>query len=1547
MEHSSRFRLNQKGPFTICAAIVLMLATAAPAQQDEGSTYFSLSSDRAVRPGETVQVRVNVTGVAKLHFRLYRVQDPVKFFGELPDPHHFGGRFTAAKTPRTLLERFARWRRDLRSDLRNFVRAQFSPGQRTEIRARMKKPTGTPAPSIKQSDPNIPAEYANIPILNSQQVVMVWEQPLSKTNRWEASTVPVHVRDKGVYVLEATDGKLRAYTLISVTDLAIITKAARRQLAVRLVNRVSGEPIDGGRVTLLHPGDSHVVAEGQTANGGIWSAQPPEPGSGGLVVVIKTRDDFAAAPVEEYALGTEDNAPVTGTVYTERPIYRPGNDVHFKAIARTDSNDGFVLPKDRQAEFEVTTPDGETLLKNKLNVSNMGTASGTVKLATGAATGYYSIRAKVDGGTLFGGFNVEEYRKPEFEVRVSAAEPRVRQGQAVQLTVDARYYYGEPVRQGKVHWTAKHNRHWSWFDPDDEDTFGGGADVEGQGEGGDQAREGTITLDDAGRAVINISPTRARFDENWWIEAEVTDTTGRMVSGAGGFLATQGNYQLQVNPTSYVSQPGQPAGIEVRTVDYDGNPVANVTFNALLESVNQQGGRQRIDQANGTTGADGKAAVSLTPPKGGLYSVTVTSSGGGSTVIDDTSLWVSGNGAWESQEERIQLVPDKRSYAPGETAHVLIATGVPKANVWISIECTGVLWTKLVRMDAPAQTVDIPVAANWAPNVFVDAVFIENSKLHRGTRMLKVPAVTKKLNVAIQPNQPQFEPGQPATYQVRTTDNQGRPVAAEVSLGVVDEAIYAIRKERGQDAYDVFYGRRWNRVQTESSLFYYFFGEAGQRAMPLARLRSTTAHAQLKPNRMAQPRIRKAFPDTAFWLADLKTNGDGNGQVRFNFPDALTTWRATAIGVTGDTKIGQSIQKTLVRKNVVFTMAPPRFFTQGDEVIVPVAVRNYLPESKRVQLSLDVKGATIVKGSAAAVEVASNGEHRVDFRLRIDDPNQVELLGKALTDVESDAMQLTIPVHPFGVPYQAAQTGVIGGDQTIHAQPRFEESATPQSRMLEVQLTPSASAAVFGALDYLITYPYGCTEQTMSSFLPNIIVSQAVNRLKIPAQMDEADLQRKVRAGLERLYDFQHDDGGWGWWKSDDSDVFMTAYVAAGLQMAKDAGYKVEGYRIENAATAVRKQFGKIEKGRSLDLIAWQLYTLAQLRQAREKDFELVWQQSPEFSPLGYALFGLAAVKANNHRLTDAIDHLEKMAVTTNDEVSWPAKRDLMLDFETDATPEATAYALKLLVAAKPGSHLVDGAARWLLAHRREGYYWDNTKRTAMVIYGLVDYLERSKELKPDFQARVTVNGKEVLNRTFGANDVFLAGPVSFRLPVGTDPANVTIEKHGAGKLYWSLISSMQLGTDRVMLPPSAQMNVRREYFRLRSNGRGYSMEPLSGNVESGDLIAVKLRAYAPGSKYVLIVDPLPAGAEAIQREDLLDIQGRSRSWLYWAERREIRDSQVSFLQSEIPKEGADLFYVMRITNGGTFRVSPPRIELMYQPGVVSAGDQKTLEVRQ
>ncbi|MDE3168323.1 MAG: alpha-2-macroglobulin, partial [Acidobacteriota bacterium] len=1000
------------------------------------------------------------------------------------------------------------------------------------------------------------------------------------------------------------------------------------------------------------------------------------------------------------------------------------------------------------------------------------TAAGTIHdefdLPASAALGNYNLQVRsADEAFMSGDFEVEEYKKPEYEVRVTPAKPRVLEGESAEAVIEARYFFGEPVAGAKVKYAVYRSRYYFplWYEPDDEEGAGDSdsADAADTDLGDEQVLEQEGVLDADGKLSVHFDTTLSprRNDYRYRIEARITDESRREITGRNAIVASYGSYLLNVQPDRYFVEPGAHIGVSVEARDYDARPVHARIHLELLHYDPRQPAKYDVRASQDVeTSEAGVAPADFTMPgEGGSYRIRATShTPENRDVQDESYLWVSGGSWGESMAGRktVQIIPDKKRYAPGDTAHVMIVTGEANTPVYVTIEGRALKARKLLRSTGATALFDVPLTAQDEPGLYIAAQFLRKGDLYSSVKYLKVPPDDHKLAIAITTDKPQYLPGDKAQYTLQVNDAAGRPVPrAELSLGVVDEAIYSIRRDTTQDPLSFFFGHEWNRVRTEDSMNFYFSGEAGKRRMQLAQLRPPSRLAQLKPERLVQPKVRKAFPDTAFWAADLTTDAAGRARARVDFPDSLTTWRATARGVTADTRVGAAITKTIVRKNLILRLAVPRFFVQGDEVTISALVHNYLATQKTARVSLDMTGLDVLDGATRDVPVPSRGEVRVDWRVRAQKVQSATVTGKALTDEESDALELTLPINTPGVKLGESRGGVAAAGQTAVFDLAFPDRIDAASRKLTVRISPSIAGSLFSAIEYLTTFPYGCVEQTMSSFLPNIIVTRAVSDLGVPADLEKAEVQTKIRAGLERLYNFQHEDGGWGWWETDESHPFMTAYVVAGLAQAKAAGVQVDPDRADRGAGWVRKVLRE-DPRLDADLRAYMAWAVAD-----RETMASLYEDRARLSPYGLALLGLALQNAGDARASGIADALQAAAQQDADQAWWPAARDPMLDFAADVTPETTAYAMKFLTRQNPQSPLLPKAALWLMNHRSQGWWWSTTKQTAMVIYGLTDYLKTTGELHPNLTAAVFVNDQPAFTRTFAAADAIGAPEVA------------------------------------------------------------------------------------------------------------------------------------------------------------------------------------------
>ncbi len=589
------------------------------------------------------------------------------------------------------------------------------------------------------------------------------------------------------------------------------------------------------------------------------------------------------------------------------------------------------------------------------------------------------------------------------------------------------------------------------------------------------------------------------------------------------------------------------------------------------------------------------------------------------------------------------------------------------------------------------------------------------------------------------------------------------------------------------------------------------------------------------------------------------------------------------------------------------------------------------------------------------VPVPSRGTVKVDYSVRVLDVDSAKVLGKALTDVESDAMELTLPVVPFGVKLAVAKSGSVAGagNSDVTEQLTFPAGAESRTRQVSIELTPSIAGAIFGALDFLTSYPYGCTEQTMSSFLPNVLVADAMKKLGVGTNVDPQKLNKQVQAGLDRLYQYQHPDGGWGWWQTDDSQPFMTAYVLAGLAQAKSAGYDVEQDRIDRARKWLLPQFTRATAVKT-DLRAYMAYALVLSgSDSNAAIVDSVWNQRSTLTSYGKALLGLAMAQINDSRATDLAKQLTSEAKQDEAMAWWPTDTNNLMDYYGDTTPQATAYALKLLDRVDPQSPLLPKAALYLVNHRNQGYYWDSTQQTAMVIYGLTDYLQRTQELKPNFGVEVQVNGKTVATKKFTAADATAPATsvVLAESQLAADANQIKLVKTGDGRLYWSARGEYYSSQPNVVNTGSFQLSTVREYYKLTPQQSGdklvYHLDKLNGPVQVGDTLAVRITVGGSDWRYLMIEDPIPSGTESITRDDLYQLDEKPQWWsTRWSSYRELRDDRTTFFNYWFPRGQSEFTYLLKVVNPGVFRVSPTRVEPMYQPQYLSTSDAAMVTVK-
>lgn len=1356
----------------------------------------------------------------------------------------------------------------------------------------------------------------------------------------------------GLYLLTISADGIRKKEWALVSDLGLILKTDGDRLLAYVTHIVTGQPMPGVKLTAYPAGEPAIQAVTGPDGLALLRSRAPSPaaevgeGATGWDLMVLAEQGGSLAAVHTFEASPEAR-DFQWYLTTDRPVYRPGDVVQFKGILRQASGDRYLVPAGEPVD--VTVRDGrQTLLyRRQLRTNDYGTLHGDLRLPGTATTGHYELMAEVRGRPHESGFEVAAYRKPQFEVTIKSDKERVVSGAEAEVTLKAEYYFGTPVAGAEVTYTV--HREPYWFGALDEEQAGEQpeeSDEEGYRGNGPVELSGELKTDKRGIAHLRI-PTHPEADQEdtgqdwrYRVSATVTGPGWQTAEAEGQFLVTQGEFRLEATPSRWAARPGEDVQVALLAMDYDRRPQPNMPVEVTVEHerwADREPSAKPLTtvllRLPAATDAQGKATVSLKAPAQGEYVLRAAARDRlGNRIQQRQDLWVTSQeyADLDYRYPELEIVTDKRSYEVGDTIRALVNTKVSGAVALVSVEGRGLRRWFLQQLRGKSTLVQIPVLEEYAPNVYLTVGFVRNREFFSREKRVAVSPRPKTLTVELRTDRNEYHPGDLATCELLTRDPRGRPTPAELSLGVVDEAIYAIREDSPGDMLRAFYPGRSNRVDTSYSF-------------PRLQLGPAAKGAGLVP-------VRKRFPDTALWLPDLRTDGQGRARVRFKVPDTLTKWRLTARGCTLRTLVGSAVGKFVCKKDFMARLQMPRFLVNGDESILSGVIHNETAGPLSARAALAVGGCDVLRAPRLDFTLLPGDAHLLDWHVvaRAVGSQAVRLTALGAGGL-NDALEQRLPIYPRAREQVEWRAGVLD-------RPGAETFATRADALKDaggarLLLAPSLTSPIWEALDYLAQYPWGCVEQTMSSFLPDVVILRALRQHGLTHRRLQAELPDMVRAGLFKLYGFQLQEGGWGWWRYDGADPWMTAYVLFGLLEAQEAGFPVN--------PRVRRDgfdcLASLLKGARADdeATAFAAYVLARAKSpaAAQKALLPLQRRAQALPPGPLALMTLAYQEMNDTaHAQETYIRLWAKSRTPGTLCSWPAGDNRSDAWMTDT--EATALALKASLAVRPQDPRLSHVVSWLMT-RREGPHWVSTRDTAFVLYALADYVRLSQELTPDFALQVRLNGRPLGGPLrFGPGDVFAPQRVLDIPAALLRPGQnvLRFDRQGRGNLCYSLqLTQYVPDQDLAEVLSGSGLRLERSYHRVV-----LSRDPESGMVEprpegrartrfrQGDVVLVHVSLTTPVAvPYVMLEDPLPAGCEVTTRGDV-DLE----EWGHWYSDISVRDDRVGVFARSLPAGRSEIEYHLRLEVPGRYYVRPATVSCMYQPGISATNQGTVLEVR-
>lgn len=1285
-----------------------------------------------------------------------------------------------------------------------------------------------------------------------------------------------------------------------------------------------------------------------------------------LIAIVERGEDMAVVDgnwangiqtwnfgVREDRLGGETR--IRGFIQSDRGIYRPGETVYFKGLVREIAvGKAPAVPRGARVKINVEDSRGQNVFSDEVRLTEFGGFAFDLPLTTEASLGDYYVTAAIKDQTFRERFSVEEFRKVSFEVDLKGTERHGRLGDKLGFDVRASYLFGAPVTSAGVEWNVQRRPHSLFFPAYSQYEFGDYAargwysyeyyDSYDSDYYASYVSDGTGTTDARGRFHFSVRDSTTSFDgpQDYLVGVSVTDETDQVVGKRVVVTAHRSDFYLGLHTQEFVQAVDMPFAVNVVALSPEGDRVATrATLKFIREgyTCTYSGGYRSYESCTSKheleleraidIPATGTGTERIMPKKPGEYIVRVEATDSrGNQVVSSGYVWVIGKGEafWSGDESaRMSLIASKDAYKPGETARLVPRSNLRNATALVTIERNGIMDAFVKTLASGSEGIEIPLTDVHAPNVFASVALVtgrsgegdrNRPRFQMGITELKVSPDGKKLELQITTEKDSYEPGEPVKGVVRVTSG-GQPVKAEVSVSVADEGVLQLIGYKTPDPMNAFYASwglgvdasaNWNRI---------------------ARLNDPAAGdpdmgGDSGPSDEGE-RVRSNFVSSAFWAPTLVTNEAGEVAFAFTAPDNLTAFRTMAVAADAGSRFGSGEHRITIKKPLMAKPVLPRFLNAGDKATVGVVVHNYTGQAGKATVRATAQGVALDKGTQE-VQIDKDGFARVSFPARVGKAREATFEFAVEMGGFRDALKLTIPVErPLIIDHTIVASGLGGqnGKETLSIPVSWDASLVASHSVLSVTVDRTGLSDLEPSLRYLIEYPYGCLEQTLSRFIPLTKVQDLAESLSMK-ELEGPKLTAFIRAGVAKVAKHQHEDGHFSLWPSGQTYPHLTVYAIYGLLEARRAGVAVPQDTLDSGIKAIKDWAAKqaLSPGGDSATMAMAAYVLAEAGQADAGLNARLFEGRRALPRYGLA-FLLRAMKRGKAPAgdVDTVKNELVQAATVAGEIALVSESVRGLEHYMSSDVRSSAITLSALIEVDPRHEMVDRLIAGLKKSRRASGAWSNTQENLYALVAMSDYarsLAQGSEL-----VTLSINGKQEVTRRLKGGKV-----LAFRRYLHNyKPGEVKIETSGKVRYAVRLTEARE---DPATTPVAKGFVITRAYLDPDKN------TPLT-RFKAGQLVKVRVEIKGQiSARYVAVEDPMPAGFEAVNTrlataEDTSGTQTQ-QSWDFT--HRELRDDRVLAFVDQMYHDSLTLEYLARATLPGTFMAPPAQVLEMYTPDV-------------
>ena len=1345
---------------------------------------------------------------------------------------------------------------------------------------------------------------------------------------------------KGIYhvmIRSLKDYWVRDSRFVSVSDIGLMAKQGQDKIFVFANSIKTANGVDGVNVS-LYANNNQLIGSGSTNGDGVAEIKYVQKNFSGFkpaMIIAKTADDFNYLPFNTTRVNTSrfdvggkrnNSTGLDAFIYAERDIYRPGEKVNFSVITRDRE---WKCPGDIPIKMKFLLPNGKELKVFRKSLNEEGAVEASIDISNSAITGSYSLEVYTSNDVLLASknFMIEEFVPDRIKLKTELDKKFIKPGEIATLNISAVNFFGPPAADRNYECEIQVKR--KYFSPEKFSSYdftlanenGGFDKIVNEGKTNDQGEAKQVIT--AKEEYRNKGMLQANF------YTTVFDETGRPVSRSSSLdIATQDVFFGIGYDWFYYYALNQPVKFPIAAVNKDGNAVNSTARVQVIKHeyrvmLAKSGSyfryeSQPVDELliESKIQVNGTANYSYIPRSPGDYELRVFIPGSNSYV--SRSFYSYGSWSWGisnsdfevNNEGHVEIELDKKSYYTGESVKALFKTPF-SGKLLVTIERDKVFQYQYVDVQNRTASVDLKMADDDVPNVYISATLIKPHDVSdlpltvaHGFVNVKVEDKGRKMDVAIS-----------AQKNVRSKTHQKVKVTAAagsfITLAAVDNGVLQINDFKTPDPYNYFYQKQALEV-TAFDLYPLLFPEVR------AKLSSTGGDEGLEMNKRVNPMPAKRFKIMSYWSGIAKANSSGEANFEFDIPQFSGEVRLMAVAYKGQS-FGSAENTMTVADPIVISTALPRFLSPGDTVTVPVTLSNTTSKSTNVTASLKVSGPLrIFGGSTQSVAINANSEGRATFQIVANpaiDIGKISVLVNGMGEKFSDETEIS--VRPASTLQKITGYGSVNAGNTQQVNIDMSDFM-PGSTSYQLVISRSPALELAEHLRWLVEYPYGCTEQTVSAAFPQLYYGDLSDMMQLNRKQDKLNANTNVLEAIKKIQMRQLYNGAVTLWDNEgEPNWWATIYSAHFLLEARKAGFDVDNSLIETMLDFIATKLKNREEityyyNRNLTKkiapkeIAYGLYVLALAGRGSiptmnyyKSNTEMLALDSKYLLAAAYATSG--DKKSFNAMLPSSFSGEESVAQTGG-------------SFYSDIRDEA--IALNALIDVDPANPQIGVMAKHV-TNKLKSRYWLSTQERAFAFLAL-GKLARSAN-KSDVTAEIKVNGKtvaKVLNGQWRGDASVLKG------------TNIQIDTKGTGQLYYFWQSEG--------ISMSGKYKEEDNYIRVRKRFYDRYGHAIQGNTfKQNDLIIVGItleNAYSTTVENVVITDLLPAGFE-IENPRTKEIPGMD--WIKDASEPtalDVRDDRIHFFVDlySTTSRPQTYFYAVRAVSPGNYKMGPVSADAMY-----------------